>query len=75
MKILSWNIARGSKHMAEIQDLIITEKADIAFLHETDNDEENLKSIKINGYETVVGKPGEHDEKVRMMAFIKKFSF
>ena len=36
------------------------------------NGEENLKSIKINGYETVVGKPGEHDEKVRMMAFIKK---
>ena len=56
--------------MEEIKDIMSTENADITFLLETDNSEENLKSIKIKDYETVVGRPGEHDKKVRMMAFV-----
>ena len=58
--------------MSEIEEVIRNERADMIFILETDNNEENLKSIKFKDFDTVVGKPGKSDGKVRMMAFIKK---
>ena len=69
---MSWNICRGTvTHWEEIKDTIEREKADLIFLLETDTDKENLQSIQINEFKTVVGKQGQFDGKVRLMAFIR----
>ena len=71
IKVMSWNICRGTgTHMTEIEAMIRNESADLIFLLETDQSKENLESIKIRDYKTVVGSPGKSDGKVRLMAFI-----
>ena len=72
IKVMSWNICRGTvTHMAEIEETIRRENADLIFLLETDSSKENLESIKIQDFKAVVGSPGKFDGKVRLMAFIK----
>ena len=58
LKVMSWNINRGiSKHWDQIVDTIDRENPDIIFLLDTDISEDSSKSIEINGYKTLVGKP------------------
>ena len=47
------------------------EDISILFLLESDNSEENLKSIQVKGFTTVTGKPGL-DDKVRQMALVSQ---
>ena len=48
------------------------ENPDLIFLLETDKDEESLKSLEIMGCITLIGRAGEFDGKVRILALISK---
>ena len=67
--VLSWNIGRGLlKKLPLIEELLEEHNVKIAFVSEVDQDS-NLATITIPGYQTVIALPKKND-KVRIMAFV-----
>ena len=71
-KVLAWNICRGISNETkfdQIKHLIGEEEANIIFLQETDDAKENLESVKIDRFKTVVGNEGSEGT-AGLMAFV-----